>query len=197
MQLYQDCRNYATEDIVNSLYPLNTLKDKITYLENMKFNILARVSTFFDCSTLKETFEQRNFCGFSILSENNFSHFGDSVLYGYYTGVSPSMITHIYPMDSLSTSWARYAKDLSKRSNLLLDMEDLNRATFDLKTYNQLCIRTKTKQGKILYPDCVVCIDDVDESSKQKAEELDMKILVLKKNSTTIEFNEDPFKNYS
>lgn len=197
MNLYQTCRNYATTSIVNSLYPLDTLEDKITYLENVKFNILVRVSTIFDCKTLEETFEKRTFCGFSILNENNFSHFGKSTLYGYYTSVTPDLIAHIYPMDSLSTSWARYEKDLSKRTNLLLDIDDLNDETYKLQTYNQLCIRTKTKEGKILYPNCVVHTNDVDEALIQKDEEQGFKGLVLKKNPKTIEFNEDPFKDYN
>lgn len=88
MNLYKICYNYATESIVNSLYPLDTLKDKITYLENIKFNVLVRVMTMFDCATLEESFEKRTFAGFSIINEKNFSHYGNTTLYGYYSGLS-------------------------------------------------------------------------------------------------------------
>jgi len=191
MDLYHKCRNYATSSIVNSLYPLNELSSKVTHIQNQHFNILARVRTMWEDKKLSDTFEIRTFCSFSILTEKNMSHYGDSVLYGYYTNVSEDLIAHIFPKDSLSEAGARYESELTKKNNMLLDIEDLNQFTLKLKTYNQLCIRTKTKDGKILWPDCIVCIDEIDERSQIVADELDLKIVVLHKNEDTIERNDD------
>lgn len=191
MKLYQKCRKYATSSIVSSLYPLNTCSSQVTHIQNKHFNILARVRTMWECEELEDTFEVRTFCSFSILTEKNMSHYSGGVLYGYYTDVSEDLIAHIYPIDSLSKSGARFECDLTDRMNMLLDIEDLNQATLQSKTYNQLCIRTKCKDGKILWPDCIVCIDRIDETSQAIADKLSLKIVVLHKNKDTIERNDD------
>lgn len=123
------------------------------------------------------------------------SHYTNGVLYGYYTNVSMESIAHIFPIDSLSNARATTESELTKKINRLLDIDDLNQATFEAKTYNQLCIRTKDKDGKILWPDCIVCIDKVDEASRNVANELDLNIVVLHKNKDTIERNEDIYAN--
>ena len=199
MDLYHKCREYATSSIVQSLYPLNGINQKVTHMENEHFNILARVRTMWEAKSLEETFRVRTFCSFSILTEKNMSHYDDSdgVLYGYYTNVSADLIAHIYPMDSLSKSAAKYEANLTDRMNMLLDIEDLNQATLIKKTYNQLCIRTKTKDGRILLPDCIICIDKVDETSQKRADELGLNILVIHKNEDTIEVNRDIYEHLS
>ena len=197
MDLYHECREYATSSIVNSLYPLNKLSDKVTHIRNEPFNILARVRTgmLFEGKTLEETFTKRTFCSFSILNQRNVSHYGDAVLYGYYTNVSKNSIAHIYPIDSLSSAGARYESELTDRINMLLDIEDLNAATLEQNTYNQLCIKTKDENGNILWPDCIICIDKIDEKSQKIADSLGLNIVVLHKNEDTIECNEDIYKN--
>lgn len=80
---------------------------------------------------------------------------------------------------------------MTKKQNCLFDIEDLNNRTYDNKTYNQLCIRTKNLYGSILYPDCIVCMDEIDEYSLERSEQLNTNILVLKRNSNTIEYNDD------
>ena len=193
MDLYEKCRDYATESIVNSLYPLNTLTEKVTYLKG-KFNVLARVRTLWEAKDLYVTFQVRDFCSFSTLNEKNVSHYGDSVLYGYYTGVVPKLIAHIFPCDSLSKAGARFRNRITKAPNWFLDIDDLNTITYRKKTYNQLCIATKN-QGEILKPDCIICIEKVDEQSQKAADEMGLNILVLPKMEDTIENNEDIYSD--
>lgn len=197
MDLYHKCRDYATSSIVSSLYPLNRLSDKVTHIRNESFNILARVRTgmLFEGKTLEETFIKRTFCSFSILNQRNVSHYGDDVLYGYYTNVSKNLIAHIYPIDSLSSAGVRYESELTDRINMLLDIYDLNEATLLQKTYNQLCIKTKDENGNILWPDCIICIDEIDEKSQKIADNLGLNIVVLHKNEDTIEYNDDIYKH--
>ncbi len=191
MHLYERCRNYATSSIVNALYPLNNLKQKITHISVKNYNILARVRTMWERATLRETFEVRDFCSFSILTQDNMSHYGNHVLYGYYTGVTENMIAHIYPVDSLSKAGARHPSELTDRMNTLLDIDDLNKQAYDAKTYCQLCVKTKCNNGEILWPDCIVCIEEVDERSLSQSNALGFDILVLHKTEKTIECNED------
>ena len=191
MSLYHKCRKYATSSIISSLYPLNKHSGKVTHIRDKKFNILARVRTMWECPGLAETFEKRTFCSFSVLTEKNMSHYGKAVLYGYYTGVTEDLIAHIYPCDSLSLASAKFECDLTDKTNMLLDIEDLNQYTLECRTYNQLCIKTKGKDGKILWPDCIICIDEIDGSSQYAADMQNLDIVVLHKNEDTIEINED------
>lgn len=195
MELYQKCYNYATESIVSSLYPLSELKDDITYINQDKYNLLCRVQTFFDLDDLDKSFRERTFCGFSILNQDNFSHYPGNLVYGYYSKVTPDMIAHIFPADSLSSSWALYKKDLSKKINMLLDIDDLNAITYKNKTYNQLCIRTKTNDNEILKEDAIICFDTVNDRALRHQEKHNSKILVLRRNKHTIEYNEDIYSD--
>lgn len=195
MDLYQKCYNYATESIVSSLYPLSELKDDITYINQDKYNLLCRVQTFFDLDDLDKSFRERTFCGFSILNQDNFSHYPGNLVYGYYSKVTPDMIAHIFPADSLSASWALYKKDLSEKINMLLDIDDLNARTYKNKTYNQLCIRTKTNDNEILREDAIICFDTVNDKALRYQEKHNSKILVLRRNENTIEYNEDIYSH--
>ncbi len=193
---YLKCRNYSTESIVNSLYKLNELNSDVVEMKETKFNILARVKTDFDAKDLFESFEKRTFCGYSILCENNFSHYGDEPLFGYYSNITPNLISHVFPKDSLSKSYARYEKNLSKWNSMWLDIDDLNRKTYNNRTYNQLCIRTKDNEGKILLPDCIVSTNEkYRDRDISVAKEYGIKTLVLNKNKFTIEENKDIFRH--
>lgn len=195
MDLYNKCREYATKSIVESLYPLNKVSSNIVHLYDEHYNILVRVRTLWEMKELAETFKVRTFCSFIIITEKNMSHYGNSVLYGYYTNITSDLIAHIYPIDSLSHSGAKKESQLTNRMNMLLDIDDLNQASLDKQTYNQLCIRTKDQNGNILWPDCIVCIEDIDEESRKIANSLGLNIVVLHKRSDTIEQNEDIHKN--
>lgn len=195
MDLYQKCYNYATESIVSSLYPLSELKDDITYINQDKYNLLCRVQTFFDLNDLNKSFRERTFGGFSILNQDNFSHYPGNLVYGYYSKVTPDMIAHIYPADSLSASWALYKKDLSKKINMLLDIDDLNARTYKNQTYNQLCIKTKTNDNEILKEDAIICFDTVNDEALKYQEKHNSKILVLRRNENTIEYNQDIYSH--
>lgn len=193
VDLYNKCREYATSSIVQSLYPLNQLTKKVTHMNVKTYNILARVRTMWEANSLEETFQKRTFCSFSILTEKNMSHYGKEVLYGYYTNITSDLIAHIFSQDSLSIASAIFESKLTKKMNMLLDIDDLNQLTLEYKTYNQLCIRTKTKDGDILLPDCIICIEEVDDKSQKIADELGLNILVLHKSNDTIENNYDVF----
>ena len=191
---YLKCRNYSTESIVNSLYKLNEFNSDVVEMKETKFNILARVKTSFDAKDLFESFEKRTFCGYSILCENNFSHYGDEPLFGYYSNVTPNLISHVFPKDSLSRSYAKYEKDLSKWDSTWLDIDDLNKKTYNNRTYNQLCIRTKDNEGNILLPDCIVSTNEIyRDRDINVAKKYGIKTLILKKNKLTIEENKDIF----
>lgn len=78
---------------------------------------------------------------------------------------------------------------------MLLDIDDLNALTYAYKTYCQLCLRTKTRVNDILQQDAIICCGDVDEKSIKYAEENNKKVLVLKRNENTIEYNDDIYSH--
>ena len=194
-ELYRKCSRYATESIVSSLYPLSDLTQRVTYMDKDEYNILCRVQTLYDLPDLDESFNKRTFCDFSILTQDNFSHYPGAILHGYYSKVTADLIAHIYPTDSLSSSWAKYQKDLSQKPNMLLDIDDLNALAYAYKTYCELCIRTKTRNNEVLKSDAIICFDDVDDRSIRYAEKHNERILVLKRTKKTIECNEDIYSH--
>ena len=94
-QLHKYCRCYACESIVGSLMSFKDARPGQIYhlyCDREHFYILARVRTNWEQKTIEETAEDRKFLSFTVLTENNLSHFPGRVLYGYYTGITPSMI---------------------------------------------------------------------------------------------------------
>lgn len=195
--LYYTCYKYATESIINSLYPIDNLKDEITYLEDIKFNILAVGDNVYGCdiyndTTVDDLFANKNFTCAHILTENNFSHMSDARhLFGFYTNIIPSSIVKIILGEIvLPRLYSKYEKDISKERTLLLDIVDLNNVTLNLNTFNTICFRTKTNNNQPIKPNCIICFDEITQSDLNFAKKFNQKILVLKRNPHTIENNE-------
>lgn len=196
VNLYNTCYRYATESIVNSLYTIDTLQNQITYLENVKFNLLAIGDDAYGCSTyncdkVEDLFKGRNFACGTILTENNFSHPRDSHhLFGFYTNIIPSSIVNMCPSEIRRPYVSsKYIKDITPQKPLLLDIDDLNDIALKRNTFSHVCIRTTTPNNQIISPNCIICINDINESDLYFAEKFRKKILVLKKNPHTIENN--------
>ena len=189
MGLYHVCRTYATKSIVDGLYPLNKLdhKQRVIYLKGT-YNILIRVVNGDNIISSDQT--SKDFWDFTLLNEKNWSHYKNGIMYAYYNGITPDMIAHIYPIDSLSRP-AKYESFQTDRINLLLDSEDLNMRSLEEKTYSNLCIRIKN-QGQVLKPACIICTEKLDPISEQRADEEGLQIIVLERTRDDIvENNED------
>ncbi len=192
VHLYSLCYNHATTSITNNIYPLNTLQEKITYLENTKFNIFAICCDTTNCHTPEDLLKNQNFAWGNILTENNFSHpYDEGHLFGFYTNITPSSIVHIFPAEPVLPNLScKYKKDITWYKPILLDIDDLNYTTLNNDTFSSVFIRTKTQDNQIIIPNCIICLDEVDKDSLNLAQKFNQKILVLKKNSKTIENNE-------
>lgn len=195
VEIYQKCRNYATESIVKSLYPVNELKTPVRHLycAKNKFCLLTRVRTNYEAPTLEETAEQRTYLSYSLVNEKNLSHFPGLVWYGFRTGITPAMIGIISPYDADTRSWAENRLELGIEKDYLLDAEDLLSASTDIPTYSQISIKSNsvTYSGPIVTrtpvkPDCVLCVNFIDEVSQRAAHDQKLPILVLHTSPTTI-----------
>lgn len=187
LEYYQQCRAYATESIIKSLYPLDKLTQPIQHLDCAKeeFYILSRVRTEYECPTVEETAKKRTYLSFTLASHLNLSHFTGSVWYGYFTGITASMIGLILPYDADTRSWARNRQELGADREILLDATDLTAAALALKTYSQISVMANTRcaastmASTPVTSDCILCIEHVDEASKRASDEQELPILVL------------------
>lgn len=199
MNLYDTCYKYATESIVNSLYPLDNLKNEITYLKNVKFNILAVGNNAYGCDheycaeTVDALFcDNQNFACGHILTENNFSHASDAHrFFGFYTNITTSSIVKMECGEMhLPNLKAKYVQSISKNGDLLLGIDDLNKFALNMDTFSTICFRTKTNNNQPIKPNCIICFDEVNKEDLECAKKFNQKILVLKRNPYTIENNE-------
>lgn len=194
MELYGKCWEHATTSIINSLYPLNTLTDKITYLKNIRYNILTVGFSPLALEKIEDLFDNQYFACGNILSEGNFSHPGDyRCFWGFYTNITPHSIAHIFPGELVQPyTCYKYRKNIARPGALplLLDIDHLREFTIKNKTFSSVYFKTTTDNNQPILPDCIVCLDDVNNEILNLSEKYNKKILVLKRNSNTIENNE-------
>lgn len=194
--LYKKCREYACKSIVDRLKSFKEMQaGKIYHLDckTDSFFILARVRTNYEMSTIEETSQERAFLSFSILTEKNLSHFPGRVVYGYRTGVYPSMIGYIYHHDADTYAYAKTRLELSELPEELLDVEDLCAQALLEKTYSQVSVESKTKtyvgpiiNTAVLQPDVVIAIDTPTQDDLLAAAQRNLPILVLHRSPTTV-----------
>ncbi len=195
VETYRECRQYATENIIQSLYPVNELPKPVNHLDcaTEKFYILGRVRTNYEQPTAAETIKERAYLSFTLSSEQNLSHFPGLVWYGIRSDITPQMIGLISSMDADTRSWARNRMELGPYREELLDAEDLVKASLSFKTYSQLSIKshTVTYTGPIIHRtplkyDCVLCINRANDYAKRASDEHEIPILILHPNERTL-----------
>ncbi len=186
--LYRQCRNYATTNIVDSLYPVDKLREPVTHLDcgKDKFYILTRVRTNREKPTIEETAATQRFLAYSLVNQDNLSHFPGNVWYGYRKGITSSMIGYISPSDADTHACARNRLELSERYEQLLDAEDLMNESLKTRSYTQLSVETNSTvcsqsapRHIPVTPDCILCIGHIDALSRQTASARGLPILVL------------------
>lgn len=209
LESYQKCRDYATQSIIDSLYPVDKIEKPVQHLscEDEKFYILSRVRTNYERPTIEETAKERPYLSFTLNSERNLSHFPGLVWYGYRSGIVAEMIGLIKSLDADTRNWARNRMELGAEEEELLDAEDLITASLQNQTYPQISVKTQgvTCVGPVIHQtpinqDCVLCIDQIDDNSKRASDQYEIPILVLHPGFKTFcrihdYFNTDELKN--
>lgn len=192
MKLYEICQDYAINSIVNALYPLEELPDTINYIESDKYNILINALPDWSKEEMLDHFSKDRFYRFNILTEINFSHCSmHTPIYGFSSGVASKNIVHLSGMtdDLCYYSKAKLIKDVYEKPTYLLDIDDINNVAYNSERFNHVIMEPKDINGNLLKPDCLICLDEVTDKQIKKAEDEDLKILVLKRNKYTIEIN--------
>lgn len=190
--LYRRCRTYATKSIVSGLTPVKQITSNHLYCKDSvhPFRILARVRTDCDVADIAQNAARRTYQSFSILENQNLSHFPGEVLYGYYTGITPEMIGYIYPMDANTVDTAEDRLLLTYVPEIILDLDDLLLKTRKHGTYCQLSVftRCKAKDGTIvpLRPDCIIAIDEISEADRAAAATEHLDIITIHSTPQTL-----------
>lgn len=195
-QLYLKCRSDACNSIVDNLRDFTEFEAGKTYhiyCDREHFYILARVRTNWEKKTIEETAESRRYLSFTILTEENLSHFPGRVLYGYYNGVKPSMIGYIYSEDGNTQANAENRLELAEMPEELYDIKDLCEAARKKKTYCQVSIESKTKQyvgpriiTSTLLPAVVISIGKASEDDKMATRQRRLPHIILHPGRETI-----------
>ncbi len=187
---YQECRDFACQNIVNSLTKIPEINDSSTIIDlplNTDFHFLTRVDTYmmdgsYDPYHYYQEFENRDFISFSTTHNLNISHYkyyGSNIRLAY--NITPDLIAHIFPCDSDTNIRAEKEDELTDIPSLWLTLKELNNITLKLNTYDQITCKTK-KDGKIIKPSCIVAINELDENIIRVAKEFGIGIIIVHPN---------------
>ena len=196
---YDECKKYACENIIKSLtYEGEDLPFITEISRGMSFNFLIRVGTDLagdpnDPETYYKQFENRKYISFSTISNKNVSFYGlgGNVLFAY--RIDPSLIAHIFPMDSDSDPYANDESQITELPSLWLTLKELNAVTLKLQTYNQVTCSTKDELGKIIKPYRIITIDKINPKIEQIAKQFNIGCTIVHPNKNAICETFDPF----
>ena len=193
---YNECRTYACEDIIKNL-----THEQVTELpKGSKFHFLVRVGTDMNCETgpndpvtYFNQFKKRKYVSFSTINHKNVSYYGSggNILFAY--DIQPSLIAHIFPMDSDSRPNATQESEISRFPSLWLSLKDLTVATLKLKTYNQITCLTRGEDGEIIKPSRIIAIDEVNDEIKSVAESFGIGYTIVHPERKALCEHYDPF----
>lgn len=196
---YDECKKYACEDIIKSLtYEGDDLPFITEISRGQPFNFLVRVGTDFagnpnDPEIYFKQFENRKFISFSTISNKNVSFYGlgGNVLFAY--RIDPTLIAHVFPMDSDSDPYANDESQITELPSLWLTLKELNAVTLKLQTYNQVTCRTKDDHGKIIKPYRIIAIEKTNPEIEQIAKQFNIGCTVVHPNKNAVCETFDPF----
>lgn len=190
---YDKCREYACTDITSKLTHIkkSNVPCIVEIPANSEFHFIGRVNTKQGKVTKKtyyETFEKRNFVGFSTISNRNISRYKGEVFFVY--DIYPDDIVHIFPADSDTKTDAENEQDLTYLPSLWLDLQDLESITNQLKVYNQITCKTK-RNGEIIKPIAILAIEKIDDNIQKLANEFETSIIVIHPDEDAITYTGD------
>lgn len=189
---YEECRRYASEDIVNNLTRIFNIESHVIELPyGTDFHFLGRVYTGVGSVNVERYYEQfsaREFVGFSSINKKNVSHYKGDAFFVY--DILPEDIVHIFPIDSDTERGAINEDELTYMPSLWLTLNELESLTYDLKAYNQITCRTK-RNGEILKPYAIIAFEEVDDYLLKLAIKFNLNIIIIHKDEDAINYNKD------
>ncbi len=134
-------------------------------------------------------FENREFVGFSTISNKNISRYMKTGAFFIYN-IMPDDIAHIFPMDSDTKKHVEVESELSGLPSLWLTLDELEAIKNKIGCYDQITCRTK-RNGKIIKPVAVVAYDNVSEEIEEIAYAFGVPILLTHPDENVINFSGD------
>ena len=197
---YDECRNYACNDIANTTHIDENLPFIYEIPKGTPYNFLVRIDTCevgYNKEEYYNSFKKRDFISFSTYYNKNKSHYNykdRNVLFAY--NVKPDTIVHIFPTDSAIITTAKNEEELTDIPSLWLNQNELNKITLKLKTYNQVTCKTK-QDGDILKPIAIIFEDKINDYGLSIAKEFGIKCIIVHPDNDVIDNSSNLFADFS
>lgn len=189
----EECRKMSFEDICGGLTKIDVPKDKYWELylpKGTEFHLIGRVDTSQMGESIKkkryyEDFTKRNFIGFTEVWNKNISHYEGNVFFLY--DIMPVDIVHVFPCDSHTEKYAEKIEELSQLPSMCLSLNELERLSYEMKTYCQITCRTRRK-NEIIKPYAIMTVNEPTAREKQIAKTFEIGVVIVNPDSDAINY---------
>lgn len=191
----EECRRMSYEDICRGITKIDVPKEKgywELYLpKGTEFHFIGRVDT---AQTGKGSikrkiyykyFMERNFVGFTEVWNKNVSHYQGNIFFLY--NIIPEDIAHVFPCDSDTQKYAGNVEELSQLPSMYLSLNELEKLSYEMKTYCQITCRTK-RDNIIIEPYAIMTFDQPTSREKQIAKAFEIGVVIVKPDDDAINY---------
>lgn len=189
---YIRCRKYACYDISkNTFIDINPNVSIFEIPKGKNFHFIGRVDTTTSGANPKDyydDFKKRKYISFSTINNKNVSRYKGGIFFIY--NILPQDIVHIFPMDSDTDKHAQDETTLTGLPSIWLSLNDLEKLTNHLEGYNQVTCKTH-RDDEIIKPIAICAFDEIDERTKQIAEEFSLPICLCHPEINAIKYYND------
>lgn len=190
---YDECRSYACQSIASGMTNVSVKKGEILEIPyGVPFNFIGRIDTsrdYLNPESYYSTYMRRTFTSYSIICNENVSHYKDSKIFFLYS-ICPEDIVHIFPMDSDTYKNALKESELTYLPSLWITLSELNKLSKKLGVYNQITIKTK-RNGQIIKPFAIVAFDKVDNYIQKIADLFELGIIIIHPDKNAVNYRQD------
>lgn len=190
----EECRRMSFEDIYKGLTKIDVPKEKYWELylpKGAEFHLIGRVDTSqIDGGTIKKKkyyndFIERNYIGFTEVWNKNISHYKGNIFFLY--DIMPADIVHVFPCDSDTQKYAQKIEELSQLPSMCFSLNELERLSYEMKTYCQITCKTK-RDNSIIKPYAIMAFDEPTTRQKQIAKAFEIGVVIVNPDDDAINY---------
>lgn len=192
----EECRRMSFEDICKGLTKIDVpKKDKYWELylpKGTEFHLIGRVDTtaqIGEGSVKKKRyykdFTERNFIGFTEVWNKNVSHYKGDIFFLY--DIMQKDIAHVFPCDSDTQKYVKKLEELSELPSMCLSLKELERLSYEMKTYCQITCRTK-RNNVMIKPYAIMTLDKPTSRERQIAKAFEIGAVIVKPDDDAINY---------
>lgn len=190
----EECRRKSFEDIYRGLTKIDVPKDKYWELylkKGIDFHLIGRVDTAqageggIKKKRYYRDFTERDFVGFTEVWNKNVSHYKGNIFFLY--DIIPEDIAHVFPCDSNTQKYAEKVEELSQLPSMCFTLKELERLSYEMKTYCQITCRTK-RDKMIIKPYAIMTFDNPTSRENQIAKAFEIGVVIVEPDDDAINY---------